>query len=81
MKDSQGNIIMRIIFDIDGTLCPIKSDGEKYEDLVPDKKMVEKMREYKDMGATIVLNTSRNMRTYEGNIGLINVKTAKVLLA
>ena len=71
---------LRIIFDIDGTICPIKDKNEKYEDIIPDAEMVAKMREYKDAGATIVLNTSRNMRTYQGQIGLINANTAKVLL-
>ena len=23
------------VFDIDGTICPIKKKGEKYEDLIP----------------------------------------------
>ena len=76
-----GNKGKRIIFDIDGTICPIKSAGEKYEDLVPDKAMVERIREYKEQGAEIVLFTSRNMNSYQGNIGLINANTAKVLLA
>ncbi len=71
----------RIIFDIDGTICPIKGAGERYEDLVPDKVMVERMREYKEQGAVIVLFTSRNMNSYQGNLGLINANTAKVLLA
>lgn len=71
----------RIIFDIDGTICPIKGAGEKYEDLVPDTAMVKRIREYKSQGATIVLFTSRNMNSYQGNIGLINANTAKVLLS
>ena len=71
----------RIIFDIDGTICPIKGTGERYEDLVPDKVMVERMREYKEQGAVVVLFTSRNMNSYQGNLGLINANTAKVLLA
>ena len=71
----------RIIFDIDGTICPIKGTGERYDDLVPDKVMVERMREYKEQGAVIVLFTSRNMNSYQGNLGLINANTAKVLLA
>ena len=43
--------------------------------------MVEKLKEYHEMGFYIILNTSRNMRTYNGNIGLINKNTAKVLLS
>lgn len=68
------------VFDIDGTLCPIKAKDERYEDLIPYSDIVEKLRYYKDNGAKIVLYTSRNMNTYKGNIGLINKNTAVVLL-
>ena len=68
------------VFDIDGTLCPIKAKDEKYEDIVPYKDMVEKIRYYKENGAYIVLFTSRNMNSYKGNIGIINKNTAKILL-
>lgn len=68
------------VFDIDGTLCPIKKEDEKYEDLVPYCNIVEKLRYYKNNGAKIVLFTSRNMNSYNGNIGVINKNTAKVLL-
>lgn len=71
---------MTMVFDIDGTICPIKKSDEKYEDLVPYEKMTEKMRWYKENGAKITLMTARNMNTYNGNIGLINANTAKVLL-
>ena len=67
------------VFDIDGTLCPIKKKDERYEDLVPFPDMVEKLRYYKENGARIVLYTSRNMKTYNGNLGLINKHTAAVL--
>ena len=68
------------VFDIDGTLCPIKKKEEKYEDLVPYRNMIEKLRYYKDNGAKIVLLTSRNMNSYSGNMGLINKYTARTLL-
>ena len=68
------------VFDIDGTLCPIKKNEEKYEDIIPYKTMVDKLRYYKENGARIVLFTSRNMNSYNGNIGVINKKTAKILL-
>lgn len=72
---------LKIVFDIDGTICPIKKKDERYEDLVPNIKIVERMKEYKNQGAEIVLYTSRNMNSYKGNVGLINANTAKVLLA
>lgn len=69
-----------LVVDIDGTICPIKKKEEKYEDLIPYKEIVDKLRLYKKGGAKIVLYTSRNMNSYKGNIGLINANTAKVLL-
>lgn len=68
-----------IIFDIDGTLCPIKNPNEDYSDLVPYKAMVDKMALLKSKGFKIILFTSRNMRTYNGNIDLI-LKNTKPLL-
>ena len=68
------------VFDIDGTICPIKKKEEKYEDLVPYSNVVDKIRDYHEKGARIVLFTSRNMNSYNGNIGMINANTAKILL-
>lgn len=68
------------VFDIDGTICPIKKKEEKYEDLVPYSEIVKKIKYYHDNGAKVILFTSRNMNSYSGNIGLINKNTAKVLL-
>ena len=67
------------VFDIDGTLCPIKKKEEQYEALVPYPEMLNKLRYYHDHGAKIVLYTSRNMNSYNGNLGLINKYTAETL--
>ncbi len=69
-----------IIFDIDGTICPIKTKDEEYSDLIPYKEMVEKMKELKKMGYKIILFTSRNMRTYNGDIDKINKYTKPILI-
>lgn len=71
---------LKLIIDIDGTLCPIKTKGDRYEDLIPHSEIIEKLRMYHKNGARITLFTSRNMNTYEGNIGLINANTAKILM-
>lgn len=68
-----------IIFDIDGTLCPIKKQNEKYEDLIPYNLMINKIQELKEQGFKIVLFTARNMRTYNGNVNLILKKTKPIL--
>lgn len=68
-----------IIFDIDGTLCPIKKEDENYIDLIPYKNMIDKLIEYKNNGFKIILFTSRNMRTYNNNIDLILKNTKPIL--
>ena len=72
---------LTFVLDVDGTLCPIKKKDERYEDLVPYPAVINKIRYYKANGARIVLYTSRNMNSYQGNIGLINAHTAKTMLA
>ncbi len=69
-----------LVVDVDGTLCPIKKKEERYEDLVPFPEMVKKLRYCHENGAKIILFTSRNMNSFEGNLGLINKVTARVLL-
>lgn len=70
-----------IIFDIDGTICPIKKLEEEYMNLVPYPEMVTKMRELKKSGFKIVLFTARNMRSFENNIDMILKQTKPVLEA
>lgn len=70
-----------LVMDIDGTICPIKIAGEDYANIVPYAQVVAKLRELRsEYGAYIVLHTSRQMRTYGGNVGKINAFTAPVLL-
>ena len=69
-----------LVIDIDGTLCPVKSQDARYEDLVPHRAIVARLKRWRDDGYQIVLHTSRNMRTYDGNLGLINKHTAPTLV-
>ena len=70
-----------IVIDLDGTLCSEKKEGERYTDLPPNTEIVKKLREYKRRGFYIIINTARNMRTYQGNIGKINANTLKTILS
>lgn len=70
-----------LVVDIDGTLCDIKTSEQTYADLVPRADMLVKLREYQQRGYRILLYTSRNMKTHNHNLGLINKHTAPVLLA
>lgn len=68
-----------IVMDIDGTLCEIKSKEQSYLEVVPKYNILKKLKNLKEQGFYIILYTSRQMRTYEGNIGKINANTGKVL--
>lgn len=68
----------RLIFDLDDTLCHTK-DGD-YKNVQPALEMIEKLRDYHRQGFTIVLNTSRNMRTFSGNVGQINKNTLPIII-
>ncbi len=68
----------RLIFDLDDTLCTTQNGD--YANAQPITEVVEKLREYHRQGFTIVINTSRNMRTYQGNIGTINKNTLPIIL-
>lgn len=67
-----------IIIDLDGTLT---IDAEtSYENKPINIDVVKKLREYKSLGFNITILTSRNMRTYEGNVGKINIHTLPVII-
>jgi capsule biosynthesis phosphatase len=68
------------VIDLDGTLCPVKTEDQSYEELLPDIEVIKKIKKYKASGFYIILYTSRQMRTYDGNLGRINANTAKMTL-
>ena len=68
----------RLIFDLDDTLCTTQNGD--YANAQPIIEVVEKLKEYHRQGFTIVINTSRNMRTYQGNIGAINKNTLPIII-
>ena len=63
----------RLIVDLDDTIS-ITSNGD-YINSAPIVEMIKKLKEYKNEGFEIVINSSRNMRTYETNLGKINIYT------
>ncbi len=67
-----------IVIDLDGTLT-IDSDVP-YADKAVNHGVVKQLNKYKEMGFNIIVFTSRNMRTYEGNVGKINVHTLPTII-
>lgn len=71
---------MRIVIDLDGTICPIKKTGESYKDLPVHEGAVEKIRELRKEGHYIIIQTARNMATCEGNLGKVMKNVGKITL-
>lgn len=69
----------RLIFDLDGTLTHDDSDVP-YPQKKPNEEVVRKLREYHVLGFEIVIATSRNVRTYENNVGKINANTLPLVI-
>ena len=72
MMDSL-NTIKKIVVDLDDTIS-VTLSGD-YEHSKPVTKTIELLKEYKRAGFQIVIFSSRQMRTFEGQIGKINVHT------
>ena len=69
-----------VVIDVDGTLADRCESDQSYADVGALPGVVQKVRSLKKQGYWIILYTSRNMRTYEGNIGQIMCRTAPVLV-
>ncbi len=68
----------RLIFDLDNTLC--HAENGDYANAIPRLEIIEKLIEYKKAGFEIVISTSRNMRTFNNNIGKISANTLPIIL-
>lgn len=68
----------RLIVDVDDTICTTESGD--YANSKPIEATIVQLREYQTLGFHIVLHSSRNMRTYDGNVGKINAITLPKLI-
>lgn len=71
---------MRIVIDLDGTICPIKKNGETYDSLPILPGAVERINELKCAGHYIIIQTARNMATQESNLGKVMKNVGKITL-
>ena len=69
----------RLIVDLDDTISTTEKGD--YLNSTPILEIIEKLREYKKIGFEIAISSSRNMRTYESNIGKINIYTLPNIIA
>jgi capsule biosynthesis phosphatase len=68
----------KLVIDLDGTLTTANTTD--YRLVSPNMDVIKKLREYQQQGFSITIFTARNMRTYEGNIGKINIHTLPIIV-
>lgn len=68
----------RLIVDLDDTIT-ITMNGD-YVNSKPILPTIDMLKKYKADGFEIVINSSRNMRIYEANVGKINIHTLPNIL-
>jgi capsule biosynthesis phosphatase len=68
----------RLVIDLDDTICT--TEDRDYANAKPNEHVIKQINEYSSDGFAICIYTSRNMRTYEANIGKMNVHTLPVII-
>lgn len=69
----------RLIVDLDETITVSAEEG--YAKAIPNRELIARLADYRSRGFAVVIHTSRNMNTFSGNLGMINVHTLPVILA
>lgn len=71
---------MRIVIDLDGTICTLKQQHETYADVRIKPGAVEFIKKLRSEGHYIIIQTARNMATCESNLGKVMKNVGKVTL-
>ncbi|MBT8545264.1 HAD-IIIC family phosphatase [Polynucleobacter paneuropaeus] len=68
----------KIVIDLDDTIS--KTIDSDYKNSQPIVEIIELLQEYRKKGFEIVISTSRNMRTFNANVGKINAVTLPIIV-
>lgn len=68
----------KLIIDLDNTLSFNVQDD--YSLAISNSELIQQLNGYKKNGFTIVIYTARNMRTFGGNVGKINIHTLPTII-
>ena len=70
-----------LVCDVDGTIAHSKIDSQQdYSELKPIQTVLDKLKILKSEGWHIIISTSRNMRTYDGDIDAITENMLPILI-
>jgi capsule biosynthesis phosphatase len=70
----------RFCIDLDGTICTVKTKEQSYHDVHPLPGAVEYLNKLKSEGHYIIINTARNMLTYNDSLGKIIANQAPIVI-
>lgn len=71
---------MRIVIDLDGTICTLKKSNETYADVQLKPGADTFIKRLRKEGHYIIIQTARNMATCDSNIGKVMKNIGKVTL-
>ncbi|EAH8032357.1 HAD-IIIC family phosphatase [Campylobacter jejuni] len=69
-----------LLIDLDGTLT-IDEEHVNYIDKKPNFDLIQTLKEYKKQGFKINIFTSRNMRTFDGELEKIKTHTLPIIIS
>lgn len=71
---------MRIVIDLDGTICTLKKSNETYRDVTVKPGAADFLRNLKSNGHYIIIQTARNMATCDSNVGKVLKNVGKITM-
>jgi len=71
---------MRIVIDLDGTICEIKRPDQSYEDVAILPGAAETISALRAQGHYIIIQSARNMAACESNLGKVMKNVGLVTL-
>jgi len=67
------NKVKKLVVDLDDTIS-VTENGD-YENSKPIQATIDMLKKYQAEGFQIIIHSSRQMRTYQANVGKINIYT------
>jgi capsule biosynthesis phosphatase len=71
---------VKIVIDLDGTICPIKEPHQTYAEVEPMPGAQERIRQLRAAGHYVIIQTARNMATRGSNVGAVMKHVGKITL-
>lgn len=71
---------MRIVIDLDGTICNLKEKHETYSDVLIKPGAAEFIKGLRAAGHYVIIQTARNMATCDSNLGKVVKNVGKITL-